>query len=70
MPKFNAHLDQIEAFFSNLLTSCINAKQVKFIMSMLRLLFQVIMVSHFFACLWVLIGQYNYEYETGWIMRA
>ena len=38
---------------------------------MSRLLFYVILVSHFFACIWVLIGQYNYEeYETGWIDRA
>ena len=27
-------------------------------------------MSHFFACIWVLIGQYNYEYQTGWIKRA
>lgn len=35
---------------------------------MCRLQFMVIMVSHFFACLWVLIGQYYYENEdSGWI---
>ena len=39
-------------------------------MNMSRRLFQVMIVAHFFACIWVLIGQYNYEYETGWIMKA
>lgn len=29
------------------------------------------MVSHFFACLWVLIGQYFYETErSGWIQAG
>jgi|TARA_B110000285_G_scaffold232295_1_gene303023 hypothetical protein len=25
------------------------------------------MTSHFFACLWVLIGQYDFEHGKGWL---
>lgn len=38
---------------------------------MLRLLIQVVVVSHFFACIWALIGEYNLEnHQTGWIFLA
>ena len=40
-------------------------------MSMLRLLIQVVVVSHYFACIWALIGQYNLEHnQNGWIFLA
>ena len=68
--KFNMYLNYLQIYvFENFLV-CFNQEQNKIVMSMLRLLIQVIVVSHFFACIWALIGQYNLKYKTGWIHLA
>lgn len=36
-------------------------------MEIFRLLFQLVMVSHFFGCLWSLIGGYQLSMNKGWI---
>lgn len=54
--KFNIYLSYFEEFFSDLMLSCLKMETIKIIISMLRLLVQIIMVSHLFACLWVLLG--------------
>ena len=59
--KFNTYLKYFEEFYAEILAYCLDIESIKIIMSMLKLLFQVIMVSHFFACFWVLIGQMDYE---------
>ena len=69
--KFNTYLKYLEEFYGGFLAYCLDIESIKIIMSMLKLLFQVIMVSHFFACFWLLIGQMDYqEYQTGWIQAA
>ena len=64
--KFNTYLKYLEEFYGEILAYCLDIESIKIIMSMLKLLFQVIMVSHFFACFWVLIGEMDYiEYVHG-----
>lgn len=53
--KFNTYLMYFEEFvFEGY--SFMNPEQIKFLKDISRLIIQVIMVSHFFACVWVLIG--------------
>ena len=69
--KFNTYLKYFEEFYGGFLAYCLDIESIKIIMSMLKLLFQVIMVSHFFACFWLLIGLMDYEkYQMGWIQAA
>ena len=58
--KFNTYLMYFEEFVFEFF-SYLNPEQIKFLKDISRLIIQVIMVSHFFACLWVLIGEYYYE---------
>lgn len=70
--KFNIYLSYFEEFLSDLMLSCLKIETIKIIINMLRLLVQIIMVSHFFACLWVLLGYYDMDLENtdSWIQAA
>lgn len=61
----------IQDFTFEFFKLCLDDEQIKILMNLIRLQFYIIMVSHFFACLWVLIGQFFYETESsGWIQAG
>jgi hypothetical protein len=69
--KFNTYLMYIEDFIVEVFHHCMNSEQIKITISMFRLLVQVMLVSYFFACVWILIGQYNLvEEQKGWIYES
>jgi hypothetical protein len=69
--KFNTYLLYFEEFIVELFNHCMNSEQIKILISIFRLLVQVLLVSYFFACLWILIGMWHLvEHEDGWIYHS
>lgn len=67
--KFQMYQGFIESFLiensSALLMS--NESMIKLV-EFLNMATQLVLISHFFACLWILIGEYRrHRYEDGWI---
>ena len=66
--KFNTYLMYIEDFTIEIFNNFISNEQSKQLISIFRLLLQVLLVSYFFACLWILIGLWLLvDHQEGWI---
>ena len=67
--KFQTYLKYFEENLIELTQNFLSGDSIKILIQLFRLCFQIVMISHFFACLWVLLGMYLYEMapKEGWL---
>lgn len=67
--RFRLYQTYIESYISEIAMDYIQTESLKKIIDAIGLILQLMLCSHFFACIWMLIGfEEYYEYESGWIM--
>ena len=67
--RFRLYQSYIEGYISEVAMDYIQTESLKKIIDAIGLILQLMLTSHFFACIWMLIGLEEYmENESGWIM--
>ena len=62
--QYQGYLDEM---IHDSLINYLNNEQVKKIINAIRMMISLLLSSHFFANIWVLIGMQKYEIKAGWI---
>lgn len=62
---------QIQCFMyaEDFLSDYIDNELLKKMLDTMMMILLLILFSHFFACMWMLIGFYNFQYERGWLFQ-
>ena len=69
--KLNTYITYIEDSVTEYAILLINGQVIKELLNIFRLLMIIMIITHFFGCLWVWIGlYYKIKYEQGWIVKA
>jgi hypothetical protein len=66
--KFRTYKENFDVFLIDITSNFFNTKQVKILVRFISLILQVSFTAHFFACIWMTIGQSKMiNYQTGWV---
>jgi len=61
--QFNNYLGYFTDFISGICQGILNPEQIKYMVNVFKLFLQIMIVSHFCACIWLLTGgflKFNY----------